>query len=344
MKRNKLLLFILLLLLAAVAYFYFTQRSSTLSEELSDFAVADTAAIDKIFLADKQNNSITLTRVSADQWMLNGKEPARQSAVELLLATMKEIEVRSPVGRFTFNQIIKQLASNGVKVEIYQHGELVKTYYVGGSTQDHLGTYMYLENSTVPFVMHIPGFNGFLTPRYFTNYHNWKERYVFKYPKGSIAEVKVTDKEFVDGTFAIKYNNEQNRYELYDAAGKVISQAMPDRISAYLDFYNELSYEGVAEKLDRRKADSLAVAGSFLYIDVKDRNGKTKHVEFIRKPVDRRTLSEFDKEGNPPKYDLDRMLTRIDNDTALVTTQYGLFEKLFLKTEQFYAVQPVKSN
>lgn len=322
-------------MLAATAYFFYTYKGSTLNEELSDFAVADTASITKLFLADKSGNAITLTKQAPGQWLINGTTPARTEAVKLLLTTIKSVEVRSPVGRFAYNNIIKQLASYGIKIEIYQHDELTKTYYVGGATQDNLGTFMYLENSSVPFVTHIPGFNGFLTPRYFTSINAWKERSVFKYPAGSIAQLSITDKENASGTFTIKYNDAVKKYELYDSSNQLVADALSDKLAAYLDFYANISYEGVAEKVNRLRADSLATAGSFLLIDIKDKSGKTQHVEFIRKPIDRRTLSEFDAQGNKPKYDLDRMLTRIDNDTALVLTQYLLFDKLFQKADEF---------
>ena len=65
------------------------------------------------------------------------------------------------------NSVIKTLASEGVKVELYtQNKKLYKTFYIGGETADFLGTYMIMEGAKKAYVIHIPGFNGFLTPRF----------------------------------------------------------------------------------------------------------------------------------------------------------------------------------
>ena len=68
--------------------------------------------------------------------------------------------MRSPVPKAAFNNVIKQIATSGTKVEIYQGKDKPsKTYYIGGATLDHQGTYMILETegvkSSVPFIMYI---------------------------------------------------------------------------------------------------------------------------------------------------------------------------------------------
>ena len=66
------------------------------------------------------------------------------------------------------------------KVEIFTtDGENpIKTWYVGSSTKDHLGTYMLLQNkqqkSSVPYITYKPGFYGTLDVRFFTNWKEWR--------------------------------------------------------------------------------------------------------------------------------------------------------------------------
>ena len=51
----------------------------------TDFAVADTSKIDKIFIADMDGKSVTLTRPEQGSlWDLNGRFKAREDAVTLL--------------------------------------------------------------------------------------------------------------------------------------------------------------------------------------------------------------------------------------------------------------------
>ncbi|HNB13426.1 MAG TPA: hypothetical protein PKY09_11010, partial [Bacteroidia bacterium] len=98
MNKNRILLLIVVLLLSVTGYYYFKNSDSTIKKELRDFAVADTSSIDKIFLADKKGNKALLERKSPALWTINGKYPARQDAINFLLKTIKQIEVRSPVG------------------------------------------------------------------------------------------------------------------------------------------------------------------------------------------------------------------------------------------------------
>lgn len=166
--KNKFLIGVFVLVAVIALYAIFTKKSSTIVGDLRDFAVSDTASINKLFLVDREGNKSLLTRVSPGKWMVNNKYNARQESINNLLNTIKSLEVKSPVGKNLYNNVMKLMASKSVKIEIYQKGEPVKTYYVGHPTMDNLGTFMYIEKSTVPYIMHIPGFNGFLSTRYLT--------------------------------------------------------------------------------------------------------------------------------------------------------------------------------
>ncbi|NNF01963.1 MAG: hypothetical protein HKN22_04705, partial [Bacteroidia bacterium] len=195
MKKNFPILIIAIALLSVAAYLILSKEKSTISEELSDFAVTDTAAVDKVFLADKtglESHRVLLERdPDGSGWIVNKKFEARKDAIDLLLHTISAIEVRSPVAKAAYENVMKRLASNGIKIEIYKKGKLDKTYYVGNASADQMGTFMYLENSSVPFVVHIPGFNGYLTPRYSCESHVWKTKTVFKAKGPEIASIKV---------------------------------------------------------------------------------------------------------------------------------------------------------
>ena len=75
---------------------------------------------------------------------------------------------------------------------------MVKSYKIGSNTPDHLGTYMLLKDSEVPFVMHIPSFNGFLSPRYgiqgnTINISSWRSNNVFNITMNDINYIKYSD-------------------------------------------------------------------------------------------------------------------------------------------------------
>ncbi len=163
----------------------------------ADFAIADTAAVDKIFIADKDGNQALLERSSGRYWKLNGTHLARKDAVDLLLKTFLRARVQRPVPQGELSTVNRLLAGRGKKVEIYQGGETpVKTWYIGTSTQNHTGTYMVLADANgqlaeEPFIVHMEGFTGFLSTRFFTDEREWRYTGMFDYPGNSLRRVEV---------------------------------------------------------------------------------------------------------------------------------------------------------
>lgn len=334
MNQNRILLLIAVLLLSVAGYFYFNSTSGTIKKELRDFAVQDTASITKIFIADKKGNKATLERQSAATWTINGKYPARPDAINTLLTTIKLIEVRSPVGKAALNNIIKQLSATGTKVEIYSGDKKIKTYYVGGPTQDMLGTYMYLENSTVPFVIHIPGFNGYLSTRYFADAIDWRSRVIFNYGEGQIQSVIVTNNDDPDNSFRITKSGD--KYEYYPSLTAEHPQDIyQSQIAAYLAKYQLIGFERPTYDLEKTYKDSLLAAKPSRILQVTGVDGKKDVIRMFKKPADSGTINSTDPvTGEARVIDPDRMYAQWNNDTNMIVVQYYVMDKLFNKPDK----------
>jgi hypothetical protein len=185
---------ILLVVGVAILLLLSTEKTSTLNSDAT-FAIADTAAIDKVFIADRSGNTITLDR-QENYWMINNKYIVRKDAINILLSTIHQLKIERPVPLNTFENVVKNLSTTGVKVEIYSASKTLRVYTVGAETADHLGTYMLLDGAAAPFIMHIPAFNGYLSPRYgiqgqLIDEKNWRKRTVFNVPSDSIQNITV---------------------------------------------------------------------------------------------------------------------------------------------------------
>ena len=95
-NKNRILFLVVLLFVVIAAVLIYTKRYGTIREELKDFAIQDSAAVDKIFLADKTGKSVTITR-SAQGWLVNDSFPARQEAVNTILYTMLRLQVQAVI-------------------------------------------------------------------------------------------------------------------------------------------------------------------------------------------------------------------------------------------------------
>ena len=335
MKKNKLIIIVVLLLSATALYFFISYSNGTIKRELRDFAVKDTTSINKIFIADRKGNKSLLERKPGRAgWTVNGKYDARPDAIKTLLGTIRAIEVRSPVAKAGYNTVLKMLASDGTKIEIYSDNELIKTYYVGGPTEDFLGTFMYLENSTVPFVIHIPGFDGYLSTRYFAKEGEWRSPIIFGYGENQIA--RVIAKDFLDSSKSFKVEKQGNEYKFYTPFNNAQpSQVYQSQIAAYLAKYQLIAYEWVAADMKKHVKDSILQSPPLRYLEVTDVNGKTTRMTMYRKPVAEGTLSSTDPTtGELRAYDYDRLYSTLNNDTNLLGIQYFVFDKLFKKPNE----------
>ena len=101
------------------------------------------------------------------------------------------MQVKKPVGKEVLDEVIKKMIIKGTKVEIYENGKLSKVFYVGGNTPDDLGTYFYMDKAKEPYICNIPGFNGFISTRFFTNLNGWRSKNVFRNTEDEIAEINV---------------------------------------------------------------------------------------------------------------------------------------------------------
>lgn len=336
-KKNIITLLVVFVLTVVALYLFRNYQTGTIKKELMDFAVKDTASVIKIFMADKKGNKVTLARENGSNWIVNGKYTARKDAIKTLLTTISSIQVDAPVSKAAYNTVIKEMATTGTKVEIYTK-EDVKIYYVGGTTQDFLGTYMMLENSSAPFVMHIPGFQGYLTTRYFINEPEWRGRTVFQYRPDQIKSVKVEYPQKPELSFQINVLG-PNTFSLKSLQQ---NQELPNfdtlAVKSYLLNYKEINLEAFVSAMKKETRDSILTTSPMHIITVTDNKGKTNSIKTY--PV-KAQEGETDPQGNPKVYDVDRMYGQLNKEKDLVLIQYYVFNKLLQPITRFQKGQPV---
>ena len=120
MKKNRKFIIAVLILAVIAITLFLTNSKSTFKRELSDFAVDDTSSVTKVFMSDKNNNNLTLTRIEQGKWLVDDKYTGSKVNIELLLGTMLGLQVKETVPRAAMEYVIKDLATISVKVEIYQ--------------------------------------------------------------------------------------------------------------------------------------------------------------------------------------------------------------------------------
>ena len=311
----------IILLVIAIVVLIWQQQKNTLESVATDFTTENISDIEQIYFADRYNNVVELNKFD-EQWLVNGKHNIRNEALETFFSTLEKMKIKYPVSRSMHNSVIKALASEGVKVELYtQNKKLYKTFYVGGETADFLGTYMMMEGANKAYVVHIPGFNGFLTPRFNIfgrkiSSDLWRSRKIFKESK-------------ID-SIQLLYHESPNRSFTLDAVNcNVISgsnqkqQIDSSSCINYLKQVQKVNCEGFANDLN--KQDSLLSSHALHTLTVYFNDGTEETLDTYHKKPKRKEYQ--DTEGNPLKYDVDRLYAFNGKDMLLI--QYYAFNPIF---------------
>ncbi|MFH0896074.1 MAG: hypothetical protein V2A54_16700 [Bacteroidota bacterium] len=348
--KKKFYLIILLVLLAIAAYVFFTNRSGTINSNEKDFAVTDTASVVKIFLADKSNHQSLLERTD-NGWSLNGKFKARDDLIKVLLSTIHDVTVIAPVSNNAYNNVIRDIAATGTKVEIYYRSWWIdifgiklfritkkKVYYVGSPTQDHLGTEMLIENSNMAFVNYVPGHRGFLSQQYTPLETDWRDRTICSYYVPEIASLSVKQSEFPNESYQIESVSEK-QFKLQSLDGRSVPNYDTTAVLGALSSFYRLCFEEFVQDFPKKKLDSILQSKPCFDISLKDKKGKITRIVTYRR---NNPLGNIDMEGNPWPYDPDRLFAQINGGKDFVIIQYFVFDKIFKKLSDFIPPPPDK--
>jgi hypothetical protein len=325
---NRLIIGIVAILAAIAIFFVFKQEDegSMVVEDI-EFAVEDIAAIDRISMRDRDGNAVDLRKQEDGSWMVNQTYPAFQPVVNLFLEkTLSKIAIKGAAPLPAKDNIIRGMIVESVKVDIFSGKDNIKSYYVGGYTPDMKGTYMHMKGSKDPFITYIPGFDGFLSPRYSLDPLEWYSKVIFDYKAEDIAEVVV-----------IHHTEPGQSFHLVRKGEKVEMKGGgydPKATLSYLALFKFKNFEGYATYLNEAQKDSIASTSPLMTVKVQDLSGAVREMQVYRKGNDGgNTL--VDKTGNVLAYDPERYFASFTDFDQLVSIQRYTFGKILVKREDF---------
>lgn len=297
-------------------------KKDTLKGADNDFKVKDTAAIDKIFLANKSNQSVTLVK-DGNRWMVNNEFEARGDMIANLLYAIRNVEVKQFVPKNSIDNTMKLLSVSATKVEIYLKGKLSKVYYVGGPTQDHFGTYMVMQDAETPYICYIPGHRGYISLFYTPLVDEWKSRQIFRYSLDEIGSVKTEFYRNPELSWEI-INLDNKKFKLKSLSNnKFVEPFDTGAVKTVLKEFKALGFESFVT-LDPTHLDSVKAKYPLYRITVLNRAGKARVLDLFEIPLQPGT---FTMDGKEAKVDVDRMYGIVDNTTTTVC-QYFTYDPI----------------
>lgn len=340
-KKSLYILPILLVLAIIVVPIIDKNYGSSIRPELKDFAVEDPEEIDKIFMANKRSDSsfVILEKNDRGKWMVNGKYPAEEEYIKLLINDyMARLEVKNPIPKAGIEGVMRSMAANATKVEIYKDKRLYKVYYVGGNTADELATHMFMEGSQVPFAVHIPGFNGYPGEIYRVEEKRWVSRNLFQTSILELQSLELRYPQHPDSSFKIeKADRNLKITPLGSQAPMDESKLNVNLLKQYAATFESLSFEDYFSGLAKVLADSVVSNGTpFLKVKLTRMDGGVHTLDVYQKPVTKES-PKIDSYGNPTDYDINRFYGILDgNKKEVLSIQSFVFKNVLYSYNDFF--------
>lgn len=335
---GKTLLYVAILGLLGFGIYYFVVREndSPYSKEEAGFTIKDTAAIGKLFLATGDGESVTVERTPGG-WTVNKQYKAMPSTLNLLLQTLTQQVPLYPVTQSAYDNVIKTMAANGIKVEVYdREGKKMRVFYVGGVALNNSGTNMLIEGAKTPYVVHVPGFNGYLTSRYTVNLRDWRDRTVFNLPAEEVKSVSLQYEGKPVNSFEIVREGDSVMIKADPAIAKGLDGPNTRRAKVYLKYFANVNCEGYLNGLPDNDT-TIKSAPKYLSIDIKGMHNQHQHVDIYWMAINKRSKNRLTSNPDvPDDYDSDRLYAIMNDYKDTVVIQQFAFHDIFHKAFEFF--------
>lgn len=319
--RNTLILLGVLLGLA-LAYFIFTydKGGSSLDGSEIEFAITDTAEVSEIVMvkvrAGNDRGGIHLQK-GLNGWKVSAKHYGFQPRIEKFLHVLTQIRVRdalAPKGQASAEALLEK---GHTRIEIFSEEGLLKSYQIGTEYKGGIGTLMKLEGADDPYVVELPGLQGFLNVYYSLDEGYWRENLLFH---GALSHLQGISVEYPDrpGSFSLRRDDPNTDWRI---TGSEIS-IDTTRLNAYLnEFSGKVYAETFAATKYPNKLDSLQTQQPTAILSL----------EHFQEEKERIYL--FERSDNPNNY-----FGWVEGNNELLTIQHFVVDK-FLK-EKSHFLQP----
>ena len=321
MKNKNILYIIVILFLGTCIYLLSKQDNSITRTDRRDFSIADTSEVIKVTLSSKAPEIAVLNRQNENSWTVNGKYKARKSGIFYLLQTLQRMEIAHPVPLSMRDNVIGNLAVKGIKVEVELKNGKNKIFYVGGENKELTATFMMLKGALEPYAVHIPGFKGYLSGRFFTQEYLWRDKTVINYDNLNVSSVQMQyyNVNQKDESFRITKTNKG--YQLSDFETKEMIQHNPKALETYIASFRKLYAESFVT--GTLNTDSLIKTQPLFELTVKTIDNQSTVIKVFNKKAEKTIYVD----GDITMQDPERMFAFVNNEDWMVI-QTNTFKKV----------------
>lgn len=299
--------------------------SDTEKSELFAFAIEDTSSVDQIIIANSHLEKMVLKR-GKNGWTDGTGNCIIEENIKHVMHILKNIEFKGYVAESSRKQHVKMLATSATKVEIYQDGDLSKTWYIGTATPDHYGQVMLLDSdegkSDLPVLMKVRGLNGIIEPSFSANTKKWSCTEIMEYLIRDIKQVEV--KNYDDPGRSFKIDQSNLNFKITQANNHNVPISDTSAVLRYLSGFKKVNYELPNYVLNDKQIDSLKASRPFRTLKITSNSGEKQFLKMYR--ID--SSEDYDAEfGEIVNHDINSFWCVLPSG-EVVKCQYFVFDPL----------------
>lgn len=263
--NRTLLLLLAVLLLGGFAWWATTAGATP--ESMSDraperqFGIASFEEdVHRIFIADRHGHKVTLTRGGITGWLADGR-PANDNIMKNLRDAATNLEVKSLTAEKAKPRMIKDLATSGILVQLFdKEGQKLRGYYIGGGTADELGTHAIVEGSEEPYVVGMPFFTGSVRTIFGMWGDEWRDRVYFRVDPDKVESLTIEYPTQRNRSFRLTKTNGKFQLAPFYETGQPIKEVSDGRAEGILARYESYYVNSFANE----DAETIAYAKTIL--------------------------------------------------------------------------------
>lgn len=325
--------------LAAAAYFFIARRhTSTLSVSGDSVAITDTAAIQKIVISDKEG-TLTLQREKEGRWSVNKRYYVAAPTIKSTLSTLYRMHIYSPLAQSALNTAQNSLQKNARTVAVFDDAtanEPLRRFALLGLNNSKQGNIAQIDGQA-PCLVHIPGFEGDIRANFNTDITLWRDRSVFHISPEAIASVQIEYPAMPQYSFSFQPAAKDSFIIQPLSAQTPPLPAVAMNMLAANNFFKSiptLQIEAFENEYIRK--DSVLASAPFCIISIKDTAQQQQQLTLWYKPINERSKTLTDRQGNPLRYDLDRFFAQLNEKRDFAIVQNYHFQPVLVTYPSFF--------
>jgi hypothetical protein len=317
-SRNILLSVLLILILVLVIL---TKGRTAFGKRESSFAIEHQDVITRIEFSEK-GKKLVLEKKD-EGWIVNGRYEARKSGINFILRVLTQIQIKSPLTQEIFRNEIRKNNIPPLKVRLFDKNRLLRSFLVYRTGTNVYGNVMKRRESSKPFIVYIPGFEGDIGSAFTLNELFWQPYTVFRLLPSEISAIRLEN--FSDSASSFFITNKRNIYTLSDLNGP-LTRWDTAQVKRYLSYFAWIPFESWAIDLPDPEKKKIESGLPVFKITAVTTNGNKITLTLWEKTI-----------GNSSTKDSDRLWAKTEDKDDLFIMRYFDIDPLLKKKGYFFA-------